>query len=188
MKKYSKPISIFARITEVCAWVGTALMALSAIVMFIVGSTKDTILYHGFASALKLDVMGIQAKGIAGSGLLTGIVLLCGAVSLGLLAMCARNICLISRSLIPNPQTGEAASPFTPDNVRMVREIGIFSISIALTGLIGSWILRLAASLTGVPIEVSASMNGISLGLVVLYLSSIFSYGVHLQQDVDGLV
>ena len=77
-------------------------------------------------------------------------------------------------------------TPFQPDNVRMVREIGIFLIAIPAVQFIMSIVARIA--LGPDMVESSLGMSTVFMGLVVLALSQYFAYGMKLQNDVDGLL
>ena len=68
----------------------------------------------------------------------------------------------------------------------MVREIGIFLLAVPIVGLVMSVVARLA--LSGIEVETSMDMHFIIVGLAVTCLSRYFSYGMELQNDVDGLV
>lgn len=107
------------------------------------------------------------------------------AVILSLMAMVFRNIRLILKAA--RPQEGEPLTRvFQPDVVRMVREIGIFYLSVPAAGLAA---INLARLVLGVErCEASLQLGGIFTGLVVLCLSQVFAYGVRLQSDVDGLI
>ena len=105
---------------------------------------------------------------------------------LGLMAMICRNIYLIFKTTAGQTKFSQGQTPFQPDNIRMVREIGIYLIAIPIIGLIMSVIARLAMS--GVEIESSMDMHFIMVGLVIICLSRYFSYGMELQNEVDGLV
>lgn len=78
------------------------------------------------------------------------------------------------------------STPFQPDNVRMFREIGIFSISLPTVGLVMSGIIGLAVSFDVA--QVSVSTNGFIMGIIVLCLTQFFAHGVELEKDVDGLL
>lgn len=101
------------------------------------------------------------------------------AVLFSLMAMIFRNLYLILKR-------SEHGTPFQPDNVRMLREIGIFSISVPLVGLVSSWVLLLVLGAEAV--ETSVSFGGFTMGLLVLCLTQAFAYGVELQRDADGLL
>lgn len=95
------------------------------------------------------------------------------------MAMIFRNLYLIFKK-------SENSTPFQPDNVRMFREIGIFSISLPTVGLVMSGIIGLAVGFDVA--HVSVSTNGFIMGIIVLCLTQFFAHGVELEKDVDGLL
>ena len=102
-----------------------------------------------------------------------------GVIILGLMAMVFRNLFLIFRN-------SQESSPFHKDNIRLMKEIGIFSIAVPVIGLIMSIIIRLV---TGVDTaEISIDMGGILMGIIVLCLTQFFVHGAKLEEDVDGLL
>ena len=104
----------------------------------------------------------------------------CAAVVLpSLMAMIFRNLYLIIKR-------SESSTVFQADNIRMLREIGIFAISIPLAGLALSIVCRLILGTDTV--ETSVRLYGFSMGLVILCLTQFFARGVELEQDVEGLV
>ena len=103
-----------------------------------------------------------------------------GAVIIfSLVAMIFRNLYLIIKK-------SEGTTPFQKDNVRMMREIGIFSIGIPVIGLIMNIIARLVLGPEAA--EMSNSMEGFVMGIIVLCLTQFFAHGVELEKDVDGLL
>ena len=98
--------------------------------------------------------------------------------TLFLTAMIFRNVYLILKNSVD--------TPFKADNVRMIREIGIFSIAIPIIGLIISIITRIV--LGHEMIEMSVDLDGFVMGILVLFLTQIFKRGIELQNDVDGLL
>ena len=100
-------------------------------------------------------------------------------IILALMAMVFRNLHLIFKK-------SKNSTPFQKDNVRMMREIGIFAIAIPVIGFIMSIIVRLV---TGVETaEISIDMGGIFMGIIVLCLTQYFVHGADLEKDVDGLL
>lgn len=98
---------------------------------------------------------------------------------LSLMAMIFRNLHLIIKK-------SEGTTPSQPDNVRMLREVGIFAISVPLVGYAMSIISRIVI---GVEVaEISVSYSGFVIGLVVLCMTQFFARGIELQNDVDGLL
>lgn len=101
------------------------------------------------------------------------------------LVMIFRNVFLIYRTADGKTKFSKGKTPFQKDIVRMVREIGIFSIGIPVIHFIGSTVIALCTRNT---IEVSAPLTGIIFGIVVLSISEFFAYGMKLEEDVEGLV
>ena len=108
------------------------------------------------------------------------------AITLALMAMCARNVHLIFKTSEGRTRFSKGKTPFQPDNIRMVREIGIFLIAIPVVQFIMSIVARIA--LGPDMVESSLGMQTVFMGLVVLALSQYFAYGMQLQGDVDGLL
>lgn len=184
MKNYSKPVSVIANIFQWIEWIGTGLLGL----LFL-----STVLWSGaidiwdsvLAPGDSFTVYGVTVVNLIGHPAVLRTMLGYAVLATALYAMVARNITLISRSLAKGPEFGEDNTPFTPDNVRMVREIGLFCISISLWGLVATWV---CFGVSGGAVETSWSEMSLLLGLVVLWLSTIFAYGNQLQDDVEGLV
>ena len=100
-------------------------------------------------------------------------------IILAVMAMVFRNLYLIFKK-------SENGTPFQKDNIRMMKEIGIFSIAVPVIGFIMSIIVRLV---TGVETaEISIDMGGIFMGIIVLCLTQYFIHGANLEKDVDGLL
>ena len=100
-------------------------------------------------------------------------------IILSVMAMVFRNLHLILKK-------SQNATPFQTDNIRMMREIGIFAIAVPVIGLIMSTIVRLV---TGVETaEISIDTAGIFMGIIVLCLTQFFVHGAELEKDVDGLL
>lgn len=183
---------VVAKIGEVAHWIGVVTMIV-VLIMCIFASSKfhalidesmlldanvDTELeIYGFELDCADKDGGVNIKAIA--------VFTVGAlISLGLMAMVFRNIFLVLKSIIG--KNGVKSSPFAKDNVRMIREIGIFSISLPIIGQIMQCIAVLILGLENV--EASVSLDGFVVGIIALCLTQIFAYGASLQSDVDGLV
>jgi len=180
VRKLDKATRVLAKLVEVALWIGTVgmLVGLALVLIFgekaVVGAAQPgetaaawgfTIMVADFTGALDLKALMVFMGG--------------GAILMALMAMVFRNVYLILRG-------SEGSTPFTPDNVRMVREIGYFLIAVPLVGLILSIVARL---LLGPEVtEVSVNMGELLVGLVVLCLSRIFARGVELEADTEGLV
>ena len=100
-------------------------------------------------------------------------------IILALMAMVFRNLNLIFKK-------SENATPFQKDNIRMLKEIGIFSIAVPVVGFVMSIITRLVIGEDAA--DISVSQSGIIMGIIVLCLTQYFVHGTKLENDVDGLL
>ena len=177
MKRINKLGTVITKILEVFHWVGTALMAAATVCS--VAAPQWVGYFVGYEADAELDVYGftMEAPAIDSSAfLLFGI---CAIVILALMAMVFRNMNLIFKNT-------EKTSPFHKDNIRMLKEIGIFSIAVPVVGLAMSTIMRLALGVANV--EISVDTSGVFWGIIVLCLTQYFVHGAELEKDVDGLL
>lgn len=182
MKSVMKATKIVAKILEVVHWFAAGVMALTAVcsfaapqwVAFIPNSASDAgaAVVYGFELAL-IDPAGEMSMTALSLAAICAVLLYC------CMAMVFRNICLIIRR-------SETGSPFQKDNIRMVREIGIFSIAMPIIGLIFSIITQLVIGSHN--IEMSVRLDGFVTGIIVLSLTQFFAYGAGLEKDMDGLL
>lgn len=181
MKVVNKITKIVAKFLEVVHWVGAALMVGVAICA---GVGAKEALKH-FADVGPFDGEIISAYGFEVSliNMKALMMFAIGSVIIFILvAMIFRNIYLIMKK-------SEGTTPFQKDNVRMVREIGIFSIAIPVIGLIMTIITRLVLGVDVIDaVDTSVNYSGFVMGIIMLSLSQIFAYGVQLEKDVDGMV
>ena len=184
MNGLNKVVKIIAKILEVAHWVAAALMAMAAICSKVapqwLGNFIDV---NSIENGSEVSAYGFEvniANSIGEINTTTLLLFAIGSVVIfALVAMVFRNIYLIIKKT-------ESATPFNKDNIRMLREIGIFSIAIPVIGLIMSTIIRLVVGVDAV--EVSVSLNGFVMGIIVLWLTQFFAYGAELEKDVDGLL
>ena len=185
MKVINKFGKIIAKILEVFHWVGAALMIVATICSVVAPNRVNY--FVGFDAkeccGANLEVYGfeVNAPVINGNVDMTSFLIFgIGAVIiLVVMAMLFRNLYLIFKK-------SENATPFQKDNIRMMREIGYFSIAVPVIGLIMSVFARLV---TGVETaEVSIDTTGIFMGIIVLCLIQFFIHGAELEKDVDGLL
>lgn len=185
MKGIVKVAKIVTKIAEVFHWVGAALMLAATVcslaapewIQYFVGiNAKECcgaeLNVYGFEIIAPVKNGSIDMKAL----FLFGI----GAIIiLSLMAMVFRNLNLIIKK-------SEGNTPFQADNIRMLKEIGIFSISIPVVGLIMSIVCRLVLGVDAV--ETSVNVYGFFMGIIVLCLTQFFIYGTELEKDVDGLL
>ena len=96
-----------------------------------------------------------------------------------LMAMVFRNLRLIITK-------SEGTTPFQADNVRMLKEIGIFSLAVPIIGFIMGLVIQLVLGFEAV--EISNSMGGFVFGILALFLTQVFARGIQLENDTDGLL
>ena len=185
MKGLNKLGKVITKILEVFHWVGTALM-LAATVCSV--AAPDWVKYFvGFDAkdccGADLEVYGFEVNAPVTDGntdMLTFMLFGIGAIIiLVVMAMIFRNLHLIFKQ-------SENATPFQKDNVRMMREIGFFSIAVPVIGFIMSVIIRLVTDVETA--ELSIDTAGIFMGIIVLCLTQFFVHGTELENDVDGLL
>ncbi len=189
MKKFSNAIPGIAKavtkIAEVFHWVAVALM-IAATVCSVVAPSRIGY-FVGFDAkeccGAELAVYGFEINASVKDGQVDMTAFFMFGISsifiLSLMAMIFRNLNLIIKK-------SEGKTPFQPDNVRMFREIGIFSISVPVVGYIMSIISRIVI---GVEVaEISNNFSGLVIGIVVLCITQYFAHGIELENEVSGLV
>lgn len=185
MKGINGLAKIVTKILEVFHWVGTGLMAAATVCALAAPQWVGYLVSFDVKECCgaSLAVYGFEVSTPAANGrvdmtifFLFGI----GAtVILALMAMVFRNLYLIFKK-------SENATPFQKDNIRMMKEIGIFSIAVPVVGFVMSVITRIVIGAEAA--EVSVSQSGIFMGIIVLCLTRFFVYGAELEKDVDGLL
>ena len=185
MKKLNTLGKVITKILEVFHWVGVALMI--AAVICSIAAPNWIGYFVGFDAkeccGANLEIYGFEINAPVSDGkvdLSSFLIFGIGAiVILAVMAMVFRNLHLIFKK-------SENSTPFQKDNVRMMREIGFFTIAIPVIGFIMSVIARLVMGSDVA--EISIDMGGIFMGIVVLCFTQFFAHGVELENDVDGLV
>ena len=184
MKGLMKFVKVLAKVFEVFHWVGAGLMAATAVCSLVAAERIGRFIdISDLGSNPEISTYGFETTltNAAGEINMTTLFLFAiGSVIIyALVAMIFRNIYLILKR-------SESETPFNKDNVRMVKEIGIFSIAVPVIGLIMSTILRLVVGVD--MIETSVNLEGFAVGLIILSLTQFFAYGTRLEKEVDGLL
>ena len=186
-ERLNRAATIASKITEVGHWVAVGLLAAGLVAYF---TDKSLLRYLMDLGNGEFAVVGYSIDVLdAGGNLLAGAfvpALIIGIVVCGLMAMVFRNIYLIFKTSAGQTKFSKGATPFQPENVRMLREIGIFVLSIAVVEFAVDNVARLAAGAE--VIESSISASGLVFGIAMLCLSQFFAYGTQLQSDADGLL
>lgn len=114
------------------------------------------------------------------------IFLVTGGIVLGLMTMIFRNANLILRTMQGKTKFSKGKTPFQPDNVRMMREIGIYFIAINVVKIAAG---AVATAVIGPDkVEGGGILGEAVIGLLMLCLSQVFAIGTQMQEDIDGLV
>ncbi|MDO5601551.1 MAG: hypothetical protein Q4G07_02155 [Oscillospiraceae bacterium] len=182
MKHLDKIVSIVAKVLEVLHWLGSAAGA----VLFVISFINPLGLTQWLNAAQTFTCYGIEINTMVNGSVHMGAVrtaFIGFLLVFALMAMVFRNLYLIAKTARGKTWFSEGETPFQHNIVRMVREIGIFLISIPAVGLVVAAITRLCFG-----IEMVNDLSGLLIGLVMLYLSQIFARGTQLQNDVDGLL
>lgn len=189
MKKLNSAVTIMSKVIEIMFWLGSIIFLIIGIASialkddlskFVAEAAPDpTISFSGF----DILIFDQQANLIPEALTLLCVVSIPAAI---LMAMIFRNIYLIFRTTQGKTKFSRGTTPFQKDNIRMVREIGIFAIAIPVTEFVISIVGQLIIGNTA--LETSLQLDNIVMGLVILCLSQFFAYGTQLQNDVDGLI
>lgn len=184
MKKIGTVTMVVAKTMEILHWIGAGIAVALAVCCGVAGDWLKGILESGvgqYGNSLKTSGIEFVVADANGNVNMTGVMLfaICAVIAFGLLAMVFRNIYLVVKK-------SRTESPFCKDNVRMIREIGIFSIAVPVVGLIMSIIAKLVVGVD--VLDTSVSLDSFVMGIVVLALTNFFAHGAKLENDVDGLV
>ncbi len=184
MKGIKKAVIIISKIVEICHYVGAGFMAVAGVLSFVSPQNLKYVMdVKDLMANPEGSVYGFEAMLAGPTGQINyiahGLYSLGGAAIMLFMALIFRNLgAVIERA--------EQKTPFCAENVKNLKEIGIYSIAIPLSGLAFSIILRIVLGHEFA--EISLNQSGIMMGMVVFVLTSYFAHGVELEQDVDGLL
>lgn len=180
MKKISKVTMVVSKIMEVCHFVGVLVMAALLVCSFEVGETLAESIANGSPT---VNVYSFECSIMNGTGEVNVAVLrvlaVVGMIMFFIMGMIFRNVYLIVKK-------SKDSTPFCRDNIRMIKEIGIFSIAMPVLGLIMSVFTKLICGVDNV--EISVDMTGLVMGILVFCLMQFFAHGAELEEEVEGLV
>lgn len=184
MADINKITKIISKVLEIVCIAGAIGMLVIGIICFAVtGLSKEMITDRTMVNTcgMVISAVGIPADKAAD---VIGTAYIVSAIIYGLLAMIFRNVNLIVKTAEGGTWFSKGRTPFQEDNIRMVREIGIFCIAIFFIG----WIGTLIASLIYGDVETGNSLFVLVIGIIVICLSKMFEYGKELQDAEDGLI
>lgn len=180
MKKINKLVLVLSKVIEVLHWFAVAAMGLLLGGALFRPELAEELWKEGRIADAEVYGFSMAGAGKGYPGLWPVVLgIAAGVVILSLMAMVFRNAHLILK------KSGQS-TPFQPDIIRMLREIGIFYLSIPLIGLAISTLVRLLAGVDGV--ELSVDLGSAMTGLLVLCLTQFFAHGMELERDLDGLM
>lgn len=185
MKKLDRITLIATKVAEVCHWVAAALMVAALVCSIFAPSQVGRFVGYSLSedgaelSVYGFDVVAPIVDGMADTTMF--VIFSVGAiVMISLMAMTFRNLNLILKA-------AQKTTPFQKDNVRMLKEIGIFLLSVPLVGFAAGWTIRLVCGVDAA--EISNNIGSyFVMALVSFSLTSFFSRGIQLESDMDGLV
>lgn len=184
MNALTKAATVLSKIGEIAYDIGAVSMIVALIIFLVKPSLVDA------APSAEMSVHGFSVVIADAQGNLNSaacIIFFIGAgLTMELMAFVFRNVNLILRTTQGLTKFAKGKTPFQPDNVRMLREIGIFFFAIIIVQMIASWA---AGLFVGVEVmEVSVDMDSFVIGILMLCLSQVFAIGQKMQEDIDGLV
>ena len=184
MKSVDKIAKVVSKVLEIVHFVAAALMGTAAVCALVVPQYIGYFVeFEPAENVVELETYGFEVTAVVSNGMPDMMVFSLFAVAsciiLLLMALVFRNIYSIIRK-------SEESTPFQKDNVRMLKEIGIFSIAVPAVGFVMGIIIQIVAGFDAV--EISNSMTGFIMGIIVLCLTQFFAHGVELEDDVEGLL
>ena len=182
--KLRKVTAVLSKIIEVVSWFGAAMMVVGAVALTVLKGQIMEAYDQGYISANNISANGmvnnspewiIDAIGMGRAPL----VFIPLAALLVLTALIFRNVYNIFKA-------SNVASPFSEENVKRIRNIGIYAIAMPVCKVIGAIISFLV--MRSSDYALSVELSEVVFGLVALCLAQYFAYGAELQKDVDGLL
>lgn len=188
MKSVNRAAIILTKILEVLHWFTAAVMVFVLIASAASANWLEEILQKGSGTlGNSLTTYGFEMNVVYSDGKInmTAILLfsICAVIILSLMAMVFRNVNLILKTTLGETKFSKGKTPFQKDNTRMVREIGIFFISVSIVSFVMSIIARAVLGVDNA--EMSVDFQNLIIGIIVLCLSQSFAYGNELQEQAD---
>ena len=193
MKFVNKLTLVLSKISEVIHWVGVGVLILLCLFSIIDKNgfgevVKEIVLEDGNLLVYGLDINPLTATGEVNMIAVT-LFFVAGIIAFILMAMVFRNINLIMKTVTGKNKKATSTSPFQKDIIRMVKEIGYFSIAIPVVGFLFGTIITAVSLISGIGgAEIALNFDSFILGIICLSLTNIFVYGANLEKEVDGLL
>ena len=183
MADINKITKVISKVLEIVFIAGAIGMVVMGIVCLFVDLPEGTITDRSMINncGMVISAVGLSTDKAAE---VLGVGYLFSAVIYALLALIFRNVFLIVKTAEGGTWFSKGKTPFQEDNVRMVREIGIFSIAIFLVGFVATCVVSFMAE----DVETSNNLFMLIIGVLAICLSKMFEYGKELQEAEDGLI
>lgn len=183
MKRIDKIASIACVVIEVMHWLVSVFMLVVTLLMLL---TKDLMLSafanqgDGLVARLTIDNVIVNVDQLGASGLYAAVLIVCllGVVTSALMALVFRNV----RSIL---KLSFGSTPFQPEVITRLRRVAVLVMVMPVMELV----ISLGGSLISAgQISANFDLTGLVMGVLVLCLVQVFTYGAQLQSDVDGLL
>lgn len=187
MNRFVKCMSALSKIIEILHFIGVFVLGIALLSCFVnyaafgLPLEKYILQFHE-----SMNVYGFAIENIQPENFKTVLQLFCtaGMILLFLMGMMYRNMDLILKKLHYSADFSQTNSPFQLDIIRMIKEIGIFAVSVPAVSFVFSFIGKLIDP----SLETSVNLTGVFFGLAILFLSKIFSYGYDMQKEMENIV
>lgn len=191
MKKLTSAASVLSKLMEIAHWIGAVTFALLFIVSLLPGNfLPQMVVTDDPVTDSVVEVYGFSMELFHTDGTINAVAVrifsIGAAIIFSLMAMIFRNVYLSLKTSIGETKFSEGNTPFQKSIIRMIREMGIFSISVPIVGLIFSTAAFLIMGSEAT--EISVNFSSITTGILLLCLSQVFAEGMKMRQDVDGLL
>ncbi len=188
MKALNKATRIIARILEIAHWAGACVMLVLLVLCIAAPSSAGSMIAGDPGGEDVLYGFHFTLTDAAGALSIPSLIVfaIAGIILMSLMAMVFRNVCLIIKTSEGGTWFSKGATPFQPDVIRMLREIGIFTIAVPIVSLIMSIVARLVVGPDFA--ETSVDFSFFVVGLLVLWLTQVFTRGAELESDAEGLI
>ncbi len=178
-----KITEVISKVMEILSSIAAVALIVMAVVFFVADNPEDLIADESMISACGMVIYtgGLPAEDAA---YVMGATAIVASIMFALVTMMFRNVNLIVRTARGGTWFSKGATPFQDDNIRMIREIGIFFIALYPLELIGSAVAQAISS----GVETSTTLMPLIIGIILICLSKMFEYGKELQETEDGLI
>ena len=181
MKALNKATRIIARIAEIAHIVGACIMAVLLVCCIFAPNMAEEMVVGDPAGENAIYGFHFTLTGVDGAVDRASMIIFAVTVVI-LFVMMA----LVFHSVYRIIKTSEGGTPFRPENVRLLRRIGFLAIGVPVVGIVMSIVGRLVVGPDFA--ETSTDFGGVFTGLLVLWLTQVFTRGAELEQDAEGLI